>query len=209
MANFLKSFLGPSAMDRLREIDDRGSRFTQLLRDHRGEEAVGEFLGIVEYAGDWPQLHFEIIDYAVKREFMGDRIYPPLYKMLEKKPNDAKLLYVMGLVLQAINDQRAAAAAFEKAIEIRSDFAAAHHNLGIALSGSDLDRAIESLRTATRLDPRMPEAHFALGSLLLRAGRRKEGIDAFRRFAPLAYPHLEAFKNQALLEIAAYDKQNR
>jgi len=208
MGNFLKSLLGPSAMDRLREMDARGSRFTQLLRDRCGEDAIAEFLGIVDYVGDWPQMHFEIIDYAVKRESMAGRIHEPLHRMLEKKPNDAKLHYVMGLVLQAINDQRAAAAAFQRAVDVRSDFAAAYHNLGIALSGSDLERAMESLRTAMRLNPRMPEPHFALGSLLLRAGRRKEGIDSFRRFVPLAYPHLTAFKNQALLEIAAYDKQN-
>jgi tetratricopeptide (TPR) repeat protein len=204
MSEFFESLLGKSAMDKLQEIDRRGSRFTQFLRDNRGDDAISELLGIFQYQPDWTQLHFEIVDYAVKRERLAKPLYEPLYQMIQKKPKDAQLRYMMGLLMQALGDQRAAIAEYEEATRLDPSHAVAWHNLAVAHSSTDPAKSIELWQTATRLNPRLAEAHFALGAILMRVGKRREAVESFRKFVPLAYPHLEAFRQQALLEIKRF-----
>lgn len=206
MSGLLQSLLGRSAWRRLQEIDRRGSRFTELLRTHRGDEAVTELLGILDYAPDWTQIHFEIVDYAVKHERLADRLYGPLQEAIARRPGDARLRYAMGLLMQAIGDQDSAKSEYREAIRLREDFAVAYHNLAVAHNLDDPEAAIELFSTAIRLNPRLAEAHFALAAVLMRLGRREQAIDHFRAFVPLAYPHLEAFKRQALVEVSAAER---
>jgi Tfp pilus assembly protein PilF len=64
---------------------------------------------------------------------------------------------------------------------------AAYHNLGWAYYNLDrLAEAEEALKTALRLDPEFASAHYHLGLVLLKAGRRDEARAAFVRARDLA-----------------------
>lgn len=64
---------------------------------------------------------------------------------------------------------------------------AAYHNLGWAYYNLDrLAEAEESLKTAIRLDPEFASAHYHLGLVLLKTGRKNEARAAFVRARDLA-----------------------
>ena len=71
---------------------------------------------------------------------------------------------------------------YQKAIDIRPDYAFAQHNLGNAfLAEGKLEQAIEHLSVAIRIEPDYAEAHYSLGSALGRQGRLAEEIAHYRR----------------------------
>jgi tetratricopeptide (TPR) repeat protein len=71
---------------------------------------------------------------------------------------------------------------YERAIDIKPDYALAHNNLGDALLRvGRTSEALQHFREALRLDPGSAEAHFNLGSALNAQGRAQESIVEFRR----------------------------
>jgi tetratricopeptide (TPR) repeat protein len=72
--------------------------------------------------------------------------------------------YNIGLSLSALGRQQEAAAAFEKAVELKPDYAEAHYNLGVLHSGAErYAEAVESFRRALAARADYPEAHYNLG----------------------------------------------
>lgn len=68
----------------------------------------------------------------------------------------ASAWFDLGLVLQDLQDQTGAAAAYQKALDLKPDFAEAALNLGIALQEcGDSDAAMRAYATAYRLRPAM------------------------------------------------------
>ncbi|MBI2825145.1 MAG: tetratricopeptide repeat protein [Planctomycetia bacterium] len=79
-----------------------------------------------------------------------------------------------------------AAVAFEKAIQVKPDFAAAYYNRGLALAEERKDEeAAAQLALALRYDPQLGEAHWLLGRYLIRARRLDEAVAHFRQAVKL------------------------
>src|SRR5579862_239398 len=95
------------------------------------------------------------------------------------------------LILQGFDDlsqhdPSKAETAFRQAIEIQPELESAHRGLGIALRDEGHpEEAFRELRTATQLDPKDSDAHYALGSVawtlsfsLAPSGKRANGLSS-------------------------------
>jgi predicted TPR repeat methyltransferase len=70
--------------------------------------------------------------------------------------------------------------AYEKAIGIRPNFAAAQANLGEVLGKlGRADEAMACWREAARSDPKLPEPHYNMGGMFFAQGKLPEAIQAF------------------------------
>ena len=99
---------------------------------------------------------------------------------------------------------RDAIAAYEQAVELDPEFAAAWTNLGslLAMTG-DVDRARDCFDHALRSDPDQPEAQCNLAELALRSGEIELAISGFRQVLRSDPDQLEAHYGlaRALLEV--------
>ena len=104
--------------------------------------------------------------------------------------SDPETLYVRGTVLEARNDMRGAAAAYNEAVLVRPDDCVLW--LGLArtreLSG-ETDDALAAARQSVPLAPYYAQPHWQLGNILLRAGQRDEAFKELR-FAAASNPNL-------------------
>jgi protein O-mannosyl-transferase len=108
----------------------------------------------------------------------------------------------LGLELLAAGRPQEAIAHFERAVQLKPDYAEAHYNLGRTwLQTGQLTQAIDEYQKALRLKP-YSEYHHELGRALLRAGRFSEAIANFQQALQLMPDSAEAESNlgSALLE---------
>ena len=103
----------------------------------------------------------------------------------------------LGLVLAQRGRVDEAIAHFQKAVEIKPDYADAHQNLGVALDGrGQLDAAIVHYRKALELKPDYPAiTHNNLGSALARRGQLDAAIAHFQKALELKPDYPEARNN--------------
>lgn len=110
--------------------------------------------------------------------------------------------YLQGLRHHEAGEYEDAVDAFRQAIKNRPD-AAAYQALGVSLSLLDrFSEAVESLRTATRLDPTIPEAFRNLGNALSQLGRNEEAIAPLRKAAELRPGYFAAHDDLGIAYIA-------
>ncbi len=112
-----------------------------------------------------------------------------LRRAIELDPQYAEAHHNLGVGLAETGQWEAAVAAYRKALGLptfaRPDMA--QHNLGWALYNLGRDaEAEEALRLAARLEPKLEGAHYILGLVLVRQGRRDEAKTEFRRARELA-----------------------
>lgn len=101
-----------------------------------------------------------------------------LRKALKKNHSDDEAWYYLGLaLLRQPKDVKEASKAFETALKLRPNFAAAHAGLSYSLllrnKPSD---AIREAEAALRLDPNIADAHYVIGVARLRADAREEAL---------------------------------
>ncbi len=83
--------------------------------------------------------------------------------------------------------------AYDRALDLDPEFAAAYTNLGALLAAvGDLDGARDHFDQALRCDPDQPEAHSNLAALALRVGDHDTAIAGYRMLLRAAPDHLEA-----------------
>ena len=88
----------------------------------------------------------------------------------------------IGMTLGQIGRYPAAIEAFRKALELKPDFAPAHHNLGLAYANLDrLEDAADAYRAALGADPRNVASYCGLGHVLARLDRHAEALDVLAR----------------------------
>ncbi len=98
----------------------------------------------------------------------------------------------------------AARAAYEEALSLDADLAAAWTNLGSMYAETDaLDEARHHFAQALRCDPQQPEAHVNLAELSLREGDCEAAIAGYRQVLKMAPDSIEAHYGlaRALLEV--------
>jgi tetratricopeptide (TPR) repeat protein len=95
--------------------------------------------------------------------------------------------------------QEQAIEAYHKVLEIASDFAPAHINLGtLHYNSQDYESAEFHYRKAIECDPRYALAYFDLGNVLDETGRMPEAILAYNTALQLAPTYADAHYNIAL-----------
>lgn len=126
-------------------------------------------------------------------------------RALQFSPDYADAHHNMGVALAEAGRWEEAIKAYRKALAIPT-YAhpeSVYTNMGWAYYNLDrLGEAESALRQAIRLEPALEAAHYHLGLVLLKAGRREEAKGAFRRvreiapeseFGRAAREHLKAF----------------
>ena len=107
----------------------------------------------------------------------------------------------LGNALNVAGQPDEAARAFERAVAINPEFAAAHQNLGVFhASRGDLPRALVHLKRAAELAPDSAEVLGDLGALFGQAGQIEEGIRVLQRALELRPDYAPARENLQRLE---------
>lgn len=102
--------------------------------------------------------------------------------------------------------QQEAVAMYKRVLELDSDFAAAHINLGtLYYNGEDFVAAERHYRQAIECDSRYALAYFDLGNVLDETNRLEEAISCYRTAVRLAPTYADAHYNLAL----AYEKMKQ
>lgn len=98
--------------------------------------------------------------------------------VVEKNKSNDEVWYYLGLsLMQQPKEVKQATKAFETALKLRPNFAAAHVGLSYVflLRNKSYDAMAEA-ETALRIDPKIPDAHYILGATRLRAGANAEAL---------------------------------
>ncbi len=102
----------------------------------------------------------------------------------------------LGIALAARGRIDEAMAHYQKALEIKPDYAEAHNNLGVALAGRGrIDEAIAHYRKALEIKPDYAEAHNNLGVALAGRGRIDEAMAHYQKALEIKPDYAEAHNN--------------
>ena len=102
-----------------------------------------------------------------------------------------------------------AIAHYQKALQIKPDYAEAHNNLGNALlQKGQVDEAMAHYQKALQINPDYAEAHNNLGNALLQKGRVDEAITHYQKALQIKPDYAEAHNNlgNALLQKGNVDE---
>ena len=139
-----------------RSFDEMGDLWFQLATDSEADRA---------------RLRGEIQTKMTAEDLIG------LETMLRSTPGDTALHDDAAVLALLLGRPAAAVAHFRVTAEHRPDSAAAHYNLGTALTSAGLfDDAIASYERALQLQPRYPKALNNLGDTLASMGRLEQAI---------------------------------
>ena len=121
-----------------------------------------------------------------------------------------------GCALAGRGEMDAAIAHFQEALEIKPDFAAAHHSLGCALAGrGDAAAAIVHYKKALEIKPDFAAAHYSLGAALAGRGEAAAAIAHYEKALDINPDYAEAHyslgdalagRGEAAAAIAHYEK---
>lgn len=122
---------------------------------------------------------------------------------LKDDPDNHELHYVRGAALQELGRGEEAIGAFERAAELKPDFAAAVDAVGsVHLDAKRVDEARAAFERAISIDPEFANAHFNLGLLLARTGDAAKAMESLQRAH-----ELEPTDADTLLEMAALQER--
>ena len=143
----------------------------------------------------------------------AERVY---LEVLDQEPRHFDAMHMLGVVaLQARRTGRGVEL-IRKAIGFNDKVAAAHNNLGKALSDLKLSAdALASFDRAIALDPQFAEAHANRGNALVNLRRAEEALASYQQAIALKPDYAEAYRNRGNVfsalkrydeAFAAYDK---
>ena len=119
------------------------------------------------------------------------------------RPADVTELFARGIALEEDPSNQAQAFNLSKVLELDSEHAAAHINLGtLYYNRQEYALAEKHYRRAIAVDPRYALAYFDLGNVLDETGRVKDAIQTYCTALQLAPTYADAHYNLAL----AYEK---
>ena len=101
---------------------------------------------------------------------------------LQDTPEDASILFNLGLALHESGRRAAAMAHYREALRLRPNHAATHLNLGTVLyENGQLEEAVEELQASLQLEPQS-DTFYNLGLVLQDLERHPEAITAFQEY---------------------------
>lgn len=146
-----------------------------------------------------PRIALGKVTYDVKGDATQARKY--LQEALDIDPRSTEALYTLGVIEQREGNSQAAIAQFSRIDSSASAYAQAQAQLGQCyLQAGQLEQAAEALKKAIRLAPQEPGPFIALGQVLMRQGKTREGQLLLSRAEQLKQqyaqlqPYLEAVR---------------
>jgi TonB family protein len=126
-----------------------------------------------------------------------------LRKAVKKNPSDNQSWYYLGLsLLHQPKEMKEATKAFEMALKLQPNFAAAHTGLSYSLLlRNKSSEALREARAALRIEPNIPDAHYVIGVVRLRAGADEDALEEANTAIKLnpEFPPGYLLKSQALV----------
>ena len=130
-------------------------------------------------------------------------------ELTQNFPKEPLLFNIGGACYLAADLINEAVKFFEKAIELKPDYAAAQYNLGVAFRTlKQTDSAIECFRKAIEINPAYPDAHNNIGLILLQYGKFFEAVEHFEWAVAYKPDFSQAYNNlgATLQELRKYDQ---
>lgn len=183
--------------------DSRASYYLgiALARQDRTEEAVEAFENARRHARRPNPSVLHELGTAYSRLERWQEAAEVLEQAAELAPEEPAVRLQLGWVYYSTLQGEKAREEFRKAIEVSAS-AKAFLYLGLTEIGLGANGpAVEALEEAVRLDPRLVEAHVALGKVLARAGRDEEATPVLVRALSLDGTSAEAHFQLGLLAL--------
>lgn len=177
----------PSVNERLRGAD--ALVLLAVVQGARGADA--EALKTVQRAAALAPEHFDA-QFTLGRALygVGDTAgaAQAFRAALTLRPDDARALFFLATALEGGGDTDAALTAYRDLARQHPQAAEGHLGLGVLLikRGTEVEKGIEELRIAVRIDPKQYEAQVTLGRALLSQKLTVEAIEPLKRAAELA-----------------------
>jgi tetratricopeptide (TPR) repeat protein len=139
--------------------------------------------------------------------YLREENYTAAKDYAQRVPGDAATTEVLGMAQLGLQDPKAAALSFQKAIKLDPNLADASFQLGLLYVNAreNLPEAIRLLETARALKPDIAGIHTALGSAFLQSGKPSEAAAELEIAVKLDPESAESFYQLA----DAYRKLNR
>ena len=103
---------------------------------------------------------------------------------------------LLGAVNTGLGRMEQAVASYAKALQIKPDFADAHHNLGIVLTNlGKPEEAVASYNKALQIKPDYAEAHHNLGIVLTNLGKPEEAVASYNKALQIKPDYADAHNN--------------
>ncbi|MDC1450220.1 tetratricopeptide repeat protein, partial [Candidatus Thioglobus sp.] len=116
--------------------------------------------------------------------------------LISQHPNEALLHNISGVCYKASGQQEMAVQSFKRAVEIKSDFADAHYNLGLTLQElNQLDDAVKSYLKALTIKSDYAEAYNNLGVTLKDLDQLEEAVKCYEKALIIKPDYPEAHNN--------------
>jgi tetratricopeptide (TPR) repeat protein len=163
------------------------SPYTQMFLTHLDEDG-----------NDSPAVLIENATAANRAVNIPEFVNIPLGGLLKIDAPVAEYYRVVDVATDLLkkNQYEAAAAEWNKALELEPDEAPAHNNLGLALVNTGMaEQGIAHYRKALELSPGYPEAHNNWGSALVAGGRLSEAAEQFEKALASDPEHASAHVN--------------
>ena len=118
-------------------------------------------------------------------------------ELLQTYPQAFFIINVLGVALQEQGKFQEAVQTFNKAIEIKPDYAEAYNNRGNALCDpGQLNEALESYEKAIQLRPDYADAHSNRGNALHKLGRLEDAVESCEKAIEFKPDFAEAYGNR-------------
>jgi len=113
-------------------------------------------------------------------------LYLKAKEEVEKNPDNAHALYLLGRAYDELNMQIEAIEAYQKSVRIKPDFIEAYVNLGVAYYklGRYAD-AIEAYKKAIKIKPDSPSVYSKLGATYILCREYAMAVDTFKKVVDL------------------------
>ena len=164
------------------DISEAKKLFNEILKDSPNNQEAKKGLTALELNSENLRPAQSEIDNVMglyKSGKIQDAIFT-VNELTNKFPKEPLLFNISGACFLAANLAQDAVKSFEKAIELKTDYAAAHYNLGVAFrSLSQYDNAMKCFKEAISINPAYPDAHNNLGLILLQNGELIEATEHF------------------------------
>jgi arylsulfatase A-like enzyme/Flp pilus assembly protein TadD len=178
------------------------------MADHRPEEAERALRECLRLN---PTVESSMMDLATVMIAEGrfDEAHKWFDALIRQDPNCYVCYCQLGLLAKNGFEMAEAKRDFEKAVELKADYAPAQQGLGMALFSTDqFNAAIAPLEAAASLGSRDPELYNALGSAYLNTKRPKQAIPHYQKALALKNDYPAAHLNLAFAYLKTGDRNN-
>ena len=116
--------------------------------------------------------------------------------LADQFPDNPIIPNILGAAYSALGNTEAAIEHYNKAIEIKPDYADPYNNLGLTLKGLGRHKeAIQSYNKAIEIQPNYAEAHNNLGNVLNDLEKYEDSIESYNKAIELKPDYVEAYYN--------------